>query len=158
MSDTSSGTGEEKAVAVLTGLQAGTRYRFRLVVEGESRSKFGVIHEVKILPAVEGLSTAPVQNVTPGGAALTGSSTPGGVDAHYYFEWGSTTSNGNTSPLAPGTAAGKESVTAEGSLLGGHTPNTTYYYRLVGINKFEATQGKEGKSRRRARRGSQVNR
>ncbi len=41
-------------------------------------------------PAVEGVSTGAAEGSQPTGATLTGSLTPSGVEAHYYFEWGTT--------------------------------------------------------------------
>jgi NHL repeat len=143
---TSASTGEEKVSATLTGLHAGTTYFFRLVGENEDGSNVGIGREFTTPPAVEALSTGPVQSLTPSSATLTGSLTPGGVDALYYFDWGLTAEYGNTSPAPPGTDAGAaaEPVAAE-TALSGLAPNTTYHYRLVGTNSFGTTEGEDVK-------------
>jgi DNA-binding beta-propeller fold protein YncE len=143
---TSSGVGEEKVSATITGLHAGTSYFFRIVGENENGSNVGVIRELTTPPAVEALSTGPVAGLTPTSATLTGTLTPGGVDAHYYFQWGLTTEYGNTSPAPPGTDAGtvEEAVAAKTELTG-LTANTTYHFRLLATNSFGTTEGEDVK-------------
>jgi DNA-binding beta-propeller fold protein YncE len=140
----SAGVGEEKVSAELSGLKAGTSYFFRLVGENENGTNFGAIHEFTTSPAVEALSTGLAQAITPSGATLTGTLTPGGVDAHYYFEWGLTSEYAEKSPVPPGTDAGSgaEAVPAK-TELGGLSANTTYHYRLVGTNEFGTTRGED---------------
>jgi hypothetical protein len=143
---TSSGAGEEKISAALASLHAGTAYHFRLVVENENGVNVGIDREFTTVAAVEALSTGPVQGVKPTEATLTGSLTPNGVDAHYYFEWGLTASYGNTSPALPGTDAGSGSAPVPANtVLTGLTANTTYHYRLVGTNSFGTTAGEDAK-------------
>ncbi len=139
--------GSQQAVsATLEGLTAGATYFFRLVGESEDGSSYGLIREVTMAPAVEKLSTGPVSNLEPESATLTGSLAPNGFDTHYYFQWGTSTSYGNTSPEAPGTDAGSEKgAVAAQTDLSGLTPNTTYHYRLVGTNSFGSTFGADQK-------------
>jgi hypothetical protein len=141
---TAAGTGEEKVSAALAGLHAGTSYHYRLVVENENGVNVGIDREFTTVAAVEALSTGPVQGLKPTEATLTGSLTPNGVDAHYYFEWGTTSSYGSTSPAPPGTDAGSgtEPVAANTALTG-LTANTTYHYRLLGVNSFGTTFGED---------------
>jgi sugar lactone lactonase YvrE len=141
---TGAGAGEEKVSAALAGLHAGTSYHFRLLVENENGTNVGIDREFTTVAAVEALSTGPVQGLKPTEATLTGSLTPNGTDAHYYFEWGTTTSYGNTSPAPPGTDAGSgtEPVAAK-TVLTGLTPNTTYHYRLLATNSFGTTFGED---------------
>jgi hypothetical protein len=141
---TGAGAGEEKVSAALAGLQAGTSYHFRLVVENENGTNVGIDREFTTVAAVEALSTGPVQGLKPTEATLTGSLTPNGTDAHYYFQWGTTTAYGSTSPTPPGTDAGSgtEPVAAK-TVLTGLTPNTTYHYRLLATNSFGTTTGED---------------
>jgi hypothetical protein len=142
-----SGGVEEKAFASLSGLHAGTTYFFRLSAENENGGNVGVIREFTTLPAVEGIGTGAVEDLQPTEATLTGMLTPGGVEAHYYFEWGTTSSYGRYSPAPPpgiDAGAGGTPVTAQGP-LSGLTPNTTYHYRLVAVNEFGVTAGSDVK-------------
>ena len=135
----SAGAGEEKITAELTGLEAGQSYHFRLVTENENGTNVGADKQVETLPAVEGLSTEPVQGLQPTEATLTGTLSPDGTDAHYYFEWGPTTAYGSSTPSTDAGSA-KEAVTAKATLQG-LSPNTSFHYRLVGSNSFGTTQG-----------------
>jgi len=137
---------QQAVSATLEGLTAGATYFFRLVGESEEGSSYGLIREVTTAPAVEKLSTGPVANLEPESATLTGSLAPNGFDTHYYFQWGTSTSYGNTTPEPPGTDAGSEkgAITAQTD-LSGLTPNTTYHYRLVGTNSFGTTFGADQK-------------
>ncbi len=137
------GEGEEKVLASITGLHAGGIYFYRLVGEDEDGINYGVIRELEMPAAVEVLATGAAQSITPKTAILTGTLSPNGVDAHYYFEWGTSTAYGHESPsFPPGTEAGsaKEAVPAK-TELSGLTPNTTYHFRLVGSNEFGRTYG-----------------
>ncbi len=138
-----SGMGEEKVLASITGLRAGGTYFYRLVGENEDGVNYGVIRELEMPPAVEALATGPGQSITPKTALLTGTLSPNGVDAHYYFEWGTSSAYGHDSPsFPPGSEAGSatEAVPAK-SELSGLTPNTTYHFRLVGSNEYGLTYG-----------------
>jgi DNA-binding beta-propeller fold protein YncE len=134
--------GEEPVAATLTELHANSTYYFRLVAEGENGASYGATKSFTTPTAVEGLSTGPVMNLQSEGATLTGSLSPNGLDTHYYFQWGTSTAYGNTSPEPPGTDAGlgDEVVKAE-TPLSGLAPNTVYHYRLVGENQLGTTFG-----------------
>ena len=140
------GGDEEKISAEVSGLTPGSTYHFRLVSENENGINVGANREFTTLPAVDALSTGPAQGTTPTTATLTGSLTPDGVDAHYYFQWGPSSSYGNTSPAPPGidAGAGKEAVTAETD-LSGLAPNTTYHYRLIGEDQYGSTDGEDAR-------------
>lgn len=134
--------GEEDVSVALEGLHAGTTYYYRLAAENENGTSYSGTGEFTTPPAVEGLSTGTVQSLEPTGAALTGTLSPNGVDAHYYFEWGLSSSYGHSSPLPPGTDAGAGAGgVAASSEVGGLKPNTTYRYRLVATNSFGTNYG-----------------
>jgi hypothetical protein len=136
--------GEATVASEVMGLQAGKTYFFRIGGENENGSNVGVIREFTTLPAVEGVATGPATGLEPEAATVTGTLTPGGVDAHYYFQWGTTTGYQHTAPLPPGTDAGSgtEAVQAEASMTG-LVPNTTYHYRLVAQNSYGVTYGQD---------------
>ena len=134
--------GIQSVTTTLSALHAGTIYFYRVVSTNGNGTGYGATREFETPPAVEHLSTGPVTNLLTEGATLTGSLAPNGFDTHYYFEWGATTSYGNSTPLPPGTDVGAEKGTLNvETALAGLVPNTTYHYRLVGENEFGATRG-----------------
>jgi hypothetical protein len=76
--------------------------------------------------------------VTATSATLNGEIDPDGTsEAGYYFEYGTTSALGSTSPAPPGTLVGEGNAFVPATTkLTGLEPNTTYHYSLVGINNF----------------------
>ncbi len=146
-SQQSSGGGEEKVSFTLAELHAGTTYFFRIVGENENGANFGTLHEFTTPEAVEGLTTGPVEELQPTSATLTGSLKRGGFETHYYFQWGTSTAYGKTSPETPAEVppAKEEKEEKEARVLetglSGLVPNTTYHYRLVAENSFGVSHG-----------------
>jgi hypothetical protein len=135
------GEGEEKAEAEVTGLAPGSTYHFRLVSENENGTNVGADREFTTLPAVAALSTGPAQGITPTGAELTGSLTPDGLETHYYFQWGTSSSYGQSTPSV-NAGSGKEALAATAALTG-LAANTVYHYRLVGEDDLGVTYGED---------------
>jgi hypothetical protein len=138
------GSSEEAVAFTLEGLDAGTTYHYRIVAENENGAAVGQGQEFTTPPSVEALRTGPAIELESEDATLTGSLRPNGVEAHYYFQWGTTTFYGKTSPELPGTDAGSgEKAVRAQTQLSGLSPNTTYHYRLVAINSFGTTYGSD---------------
>jgi hypothetical protein len=80
-------------------------------------------------------STSAAAGVQERQATVSGSVNPNGIDTHYYFQYGTTTSYGATAPAPPGSDAGSGvgSVPAS-TTISGLEQATTYHYRLVAIN------------------------
>jgi hypothetical protein len=130
--------------AAVSGLELGSSYHYRLVATNANGTNVGQDETLTTATAVDGLSTGPAVEVSDTAAKLTGSLEPDGNDTHYYFEYGPESSYGSTSPAAPGADAGSatELVSAATS-LSGLTPNTTYHYRLVGVNSLGTSDGED---------------
>lgn len=71
--------------------------------------------------------------VTSNSATLNGSVNANGSSTTVTFEWGLTTSYGNTVNATPNTVTGS-SATAVSYALGSLAPNTTYHFRAKGVN------------------------
>lgn len=94
------------------------------------------------------VATLPASEVLCCSALLNGTVTPGGLTTRAWFEWGTTTNFGNSSPpLDLGTGLLPQSVP---QVLSGLPPLTTYYFRLaatntaglvLGINQTFTTEG-----------------
>ena len=132
--------------AEITSLGGNTTYYYRLAATNAGGTNVGLQESLTTVPAVDALSTGPAQEIARDGtsATLTGSLSPDGADSHYYFQYGTQTTYGSVSPAPPGNDAGSvsESVHAE-TALAGLTANTTYHYRLVGVNSFGTTFGED---------------
>jgi hypothetical protein len=77
-------------------------------------------------------------------ATLVGTTNPDGLDAHYYFEYGSSPSFGLDSPAPPGRdAANGIGPLQERDSISGLLPGTIYYYRLVAESSAGRSYGAE---------------
>jgi predicted lipoprotein with Yx(FWY)xxD motif len=76
-----------------------------------------------------------------GGFDLKGTVNPYGLDTHYHFEYGTTTSYGTDVPMPEADAgSGIYSVPASQAITG-LAANTTYHYRLVATNSEGTAHG-----------------
>ncbi len=148
-------TSEIPVSTELTGLLPDTTYHYRLSVSNINGTNRGDKHgedETFTTPqSVDGLTSAAPQNLKPTSVNLTGSLSPDGTDAHYYYEYGESESYGSTTPALPGVDAGTGGVgcVAPGGppctpatvdvVLSGLTPNTRYHYRLVATSEYGTT-------------------
>jgi hypothetical protein len=140
--DAGSASESVRAETALSGLAPSTSYNYRLVGVDSFGTTQGQNVSFTTLPAVDALSTGPAENVSETAAKLAGALSPDGLDAHYYFEYGTSASYGSVSPELPGTDAGSASVQVHAeAALSGLTPTTTYHYRLVGVNSAGTTYG-----------------
>jgi len=149
------GTSPVAVTAELSGLTPQTSYSYRLSATNVNGTSSEQQETFLTEPAVDALSTGAAEAITPTEATLGGSLSPDGTDAHYYFEYGTSTAYGSVSPALPGTDAGtggaeckppggpKCSPTAASTKLTGLTANTGYHYRLVAVNSFGTTRGED---------------
>ena len=118
--------------AQLGGLDPATTYHFQLAVENGNGVQLGADQTFTTPPAVEGVATGDATEVSKETATLHGSFVGRGEDIHYYFEYGTTSSFGQTAPAPPGidagSAPGQQDVAVPVSDLQG---GTEYHYRLV---------------------------
>jgi hypothetical protein len=89
--------------------------------------------------------TPPPTEITSTSAILHGEINPDEAgEASYYFEYGTNTNYGSTSPTPPGTSAGEGNALVPASTeLTGLQPGTVYHYRLVGTNGSGLTNPSE---------------
>jgi hypothetical protein len=71
---------------------------------------------------------------TSGGFELNGSVDPYGLDTHYHFEYGTTTSYGTNVPVPDADAGSNEGFVPVSQTVTGLQPSTTYHFRLVASN------------------------
>ena len=72
-------------------------------------------------------------------ATINATVTPNGWATNYYFDWGTTTNFGNTTPTLP---AGSGFIpVAVNAIITGLTPETPYFFRIVGTTTSGAYYG-----------------
>lgn len=74
--------------------------------------------------------TGSASSVTTNSASVRGSVNPLGVSSAAYFEYGTTTAFGNSTPATPSPVQG-QTATQVSAALGNLQPHSNYYYRLV---------------------------
>jgi hypothetical protein len=131
--------------AELTGLVANHTYHYRLYAANANGVQVGVDQSFTTPQAVEGVTTGEATPVTKDAATLTGSFIGNGKDTHYYFEYGTEPSYGQTAPAPPGNDAGSSSGQQEVApvQITGLQGGTTYHYRLVASSSFGESRGED---------------
>ncbi|MBS4027063.1 MAG: VCBS repeat-containing protein [Ignavibacteriales bacterium] len=82
--------------------------------------------------------TLPATQIGGTSARLNGSVNPNGISTIVTFQYGLTTSYGNTIAATPSPVTGNDAVSVS-ALLTGLTQNTEYHFRVVASNEFTAT-------------------
>lgn len=90
-------------------------------------------------PAGPNAITGSATNVANTSATLNGTINPQGASTNAYFEWGTTTAYGNTTPNQS-EGSGSSNVNVNASITG-LTPNTVYHYRQSASNTNGTTHG-----------------
>jgi phosphodiesterase/alkaline phosphatase D-like protein len=133
-----SGTTDKSVSAGIKSLKATTTYHYRLVAQNSSGKTVGDDHTFTTggPPTVQ---TGAAQGVGPDVALLTGTLDTRGRSTTYWFDYGTSTSYGRSTPAkSGGSKAGSQGVNAQ---LTGLTPSTVYHYRLVAKSDGGTTYG-----------------
>ncbi|MGA8744563.1 MAG: NHL repeat-containing protein [Solirubrobacterales bacterium] len=123
----------------VTGFSPGTKEHYRLVAtnavgatnKGEDRTFITTQR-----PAIDGLSA---ENLAATSAELKGQINPNGLETTYRFEYGPTTSYGQSVPVPDGTVAASNSDQPVAAHLENLVPHDVYHYRLVATNNEGTT-------------------
>jgi hypothetical protein len=137
-----SGTANVSEMLALSGLKAGTSYKFRISAENSegkkaSGSEMTFTTLALLPPTVETLGAA---SVTETAATLTGKVDPRGQASSCKFLYGTTTAYGQEVPCttAPGSGSSPVGVTAS---ISGLAAGTIYHYRLLAENPSGSVSG-----------------
>ena len=133
-----SGASARNVSATARPLRAGTTYHYRLVAQNSSGKAYGDDHTFSTVgaPAVQ---TGSAQNVSADSALVTGTVDTHGRSTTWWFEYGTTTAYGKSTPgRTAGSRAGSQSVSAS---LSGLAAATVYHYRLVAKSDAGTTRG-----------------
>jgi hypothetical protein len=113
-------------------LRGGTTYRYRVVARNATGTTQGAVRTFRTAsaPAPKPVATTrPVRDITQTTATLAATVNNRSRDATYRFEWGPTTSYGQSTPATP-LPANAQNVDVTAALTG-LTANTTYHVRVV---------------------------
>jgi PKD repeat protein len=122
-------TSSQPVAAQLTGLQPGTTYYYRLAVEHGSKFYSGSVVSFTTAATRAAVTLGAPSEVSAAAATLAGMVDPEGFATTYLFEYGKTTSYGQSSTaVSAGAGTSPQTVTAQ---IGGLVAHTTYHYRLV---------------------------
>jgi multidrug efflux pump subunit AcrA (membrane-fusion protein) len=134
------GSGSVSVSVTLHNLKPDTTYEFRLAATNSSGTSDGVEEMFTTSTASKPtVVTASASGVLTSSVTLSGSVNPGGSDAKYRFDYGTSTAYGSKTALVDagsGTTASQASAT-----LTGLKPDTEYVFRLVASNKFGTSTG-----------------
>jgi hypothetical protein len=130
------------ATVHVAGLEPGTEYDYRLIVEnssgpsapGEGKGTFTTQTAAPLLSAES------ASEVSTSSALLSGTVTPEGARTRYWFEYGATEALGQSSPGGE-VLAGTGAMKVVPEAISGLMPSTLYYYRLRAKNKWDESFG-----------------
>lgn len=124
-----SGASPEEGIEVhLTGLMPRTTYHFAIVAS-DSEGSNSVTNETGTFETLAGFS-----EVAPHSALLEGAVEPEGLVTTYHFEYGTTTSYGQSVPASEASAGASSEPVNVQAHLEGLEPGTVYHFRLVAKN------------------------
>jgi uncharacterized delta-60 repeat protein len=126
----------------LTGLACNTLYHFRATATSASGTTNGLdaTFTTSACPPAPTVTTGSASSIFARGAVLNGTATPNGAPTTAYFEYGLTTSYGNTTP-AVSLGSGLVTLAIGGGSVVGLTCNTPYHFRAVATNAGGTTTG-----------------
>ena len=118
----------------------GTSNYFETVVtdtNGLSATNFFFV--IVAAPVAPFAFTQPAQAITSTAARLNGMATPNGIPSVAWFDWGTSTAYGNSTPAI--SVGSGNTVVYVANRVTGLIPNVPYHYRLTVSNSFAVTYG-----------------
>ncbi|MFH0888776.1 MAG: hypothetical protein V1871_06160, partial [Planctomycetota bacterium] len=126
----------------ISGLSVNTQYNFRVV----RTNSYGITYgNNQTFTTGSDAGSPPTcitgsgNNITTNSATLNGTVNPNGVATIAYFQWGSTTSYGNTT-ASQSIGSGTSNVSINAN-ISGLSASTQYNFRVIGTNSYGITYG-----------------
>jgi hypothetical protein len=139
---TPSGSSAVAVSADITGLAENTTYHFRLVA-GNSGGSYPGLDETFTTLSRPLIDTAYTSNLTESSVDMNAEINPVGFDTTYHFEWGTSTSYGNSVPVPDADIGSGSSDVLVSQHVSGLSANTTYHWRVVATNSIGTTFGQD---------------
>jgi DNA-binding beta-propeller fold protein YncE len=127
----------------VTGLKLGTTYHYRLDASNVNGTNSSQDTTFTTAPAVSGVTSGSVSDLTATTATINGSVEPEGLETHYYCRYGLDTSYGSASPVPPGIETSANGSVPATCALSGLQPSKTYHFQLVATNSYGTTSGED---------------
>jgi hypothetical protein len=134
-----SGTSPVGVQARLKGLEGGTTYHYRVFAKNSAgivRAEDGTFTTAQTAVVEEAVA----RNVTASSAELVAKINPEGLDAHYRFEYGTSTAYTTSVPVPDQDIGAGTSGVEVAQQISGLQPNTTYHYRVVATDANGTTE------------------
>ena len=135
-----SGSGTVSVSADITGLSGLTRYHFRLKVSNANGSNTGQ-DRTFFTPVPVTVGEESVSDVSATSVRFSGQVNPGGADTTFSFEYGPTTSYGQSVPLPEGDLGSGTSLQPLSVGAEDLQPETTYHVRLAATSVLGTVYG-----------------
>jgi hypothetical protein len=128
--------------ASITGLEPGTTYHYRIVASSSDGTSYGADQSFRT-SAKPSVTTEAATGVSENAVTSHGSVNPEGLSTKYYFQYGTSTNYGSSTPEhSAGSGTSSENVTAT---VTGLEPNAVYHFRLVANNSDGTSYGADEK-------------
>ena len=141
--DLGAGASLQNTNCKITNLIGGTIYFYRVAANNTYGTNYGAnttfTTSNTIVPAAPSATTSPASLVTDTSATLNGSVNPNSLSTTAYFEYGTNSSYGSSTPLVNlGAGASLQNINCKiTNLIGG----TIYYYRVAANNIYGTNYG-----------------
>jgi hypothetical protein len=126
--------------ASITGLAPGTTYHYKVCGVNSFGTSCGTDMTFTTSAILPTIVTTAATGISSTGATMNGTVNAGGASTAVTFEYGLTTAYGTTVPGVPATVNGN-TVTPVSATIIGLINNTTYHYRIVGVNSVGTVNG-----------------
>ena len=141
---TPSGSSPVAVSADIAGLVENTTYHFRLVAaysDGSNSGSDAGADETFTTLTSPLIDAAYTTNLTESSVDLNAEINPKGFDTTYHFEWGTSTSYGNSVPVPDADIGSGSSDVLVTQHLSGLSANTPYHWRVVATNSIGTKTG-----------------
>lgn len=135
-----SGNSFTPVAAAITGLAPATLYHYRVKAVSSAGTSNGADSTFTTPALAPTAVTNDATLITGTTATLNGNITAGGASTAVSFEYGPTAAYGTTVAGVPATVTGN-TATPVLAAISGLTPNTTYHFRVKGVNTIGTTNG-----------------
>jgi sugar lactone lactonase YvrE len=136
-----SGWGRGPVELIGEGLEGNTRYEYVLIAQNSAGAAESWIESFTTPDWRPMVSYQPASSRTLTSASLNAKVNPQGEATTYHFEWGATTSYGNSAPVPDASVGSGTSDVSVSRALSGLKPETTYHFRVVAKNGEGTTVG-----------------